>query len=834
MKKLFFIISSIFLIGYFNVIFYNHGLILYWGDQLEQYLPHLTQFVKWIQSGEFSFWNPSIGFGSNAFVGFFISLGSPFTWIAALFPIEHLPYLFVFFDFIRFMFTAIFAYKWLSYIAKNEYARITGAFIVTFSGYMMAWIHYGPFIDSFMGFVLVLYASEKLLNKGSYWLFVVSVIFLFLLNPYYFYMFSWFLLIYMSYRVLSLKQDFKYFTTVAFKFVLYFIGSIGLIAFIVLPIVYLLTTTPRVGGISFIDLIPIIDLRTVYAMFTSFFSVVFNDYDYNVFYSYFSDSTILTQPYIFSGVIFLMILYPFSRIKAEDKVFVLSFYLTFILMMFIPAFYKLFNGNTDSRWMFMIVLANAILVTYTLDRFDQIKKKDLYFNFLIVLSLIITIGYITYTNKWFTDVYIGRFKIHLIYLIGMTSLYTLHFLIIKYSFSKFLFMGLLILEGAYILNRRMTFDGSPYYMLEETFNYDAIYSNENINFIKSIDQGFYRIDIEHGITTLPASLDYPGFLMYMSIYNHNSQDYLDNRFSPFRKIEYAPSKTIAKTITGSKYWISQSGFVPFGFQKINENVAMNTVDVGLGFATNKSINLDDFKTTSTFIKDISMYFGIINTARESSVEVSLPRLVGDSLINQSINLEKSDISGYYIIDYSYTNEYTSCKVDYYQNGEISNSIETNEYGYSSVPMLANTEKMYFYCNNQYNVNDFTAVDVYEITENYINSINANLSNFDFIKTELVTKDYIKSNIDVSDKNSFIYSTIPFDLGWNVYIDGKKVETFIVNEGFLGFNIDDGLHTIEFKYIPPGFNLGLVISGISIIGFIMLLIRDRKQYGININ
>ena len=60
-------------------------------------------------------------------------------------------------------------------------------------------------------------------------------------------------------------------------------------------------------------------------------------------------------------------------------------------------------------------------------------------------------------------------------------------------------------------------------------------------------------------------------------------------------------------------------------------------------------------------------------------------------------------------------------------------------------------------------------------------------------------------------DGILYTSVPFDEGWSVYVDGKKAKTFEIGDCMLGANIKEGKHTVKFKYVPKGFKYGAVIS-----------------------
>lgn len=75
---------------------------------------------------------------------------------------------------------------------------------------------------------------------------------------------------------------------------------------------------------------------------------------------------------------------------------------------------------------------------------------------------------------------------------------------------------------------------------------------------------------------------------------------------------------------------------------------------------------------------------------------------------------------------------------------------------------------------------------------------------------------IEGEIDVKEKG-VLYTSIPFEAGWTVYVDGKKTEAAsLCADSLLGVVLPSGHHTVTFKYTPAGFVPGLVITLLSII------------------
>ena len=86
---------------------------------------------------------------------------------------------------------------------------------------------------------------------------------------------------------------------------------------------------------------------------------------------------------------------------------------------------------------------------------------------------------------------------------------------------------------------------------------------------------------------------------------------------------------------------------------------------------------------------------------------------------------------------------------------------------------------------------------------------------------------INGTINVA-KDGVLFTSIPYDKGWKLTVDGEKYEYIpIGNEGLIGVELPAGEHSLTFKYAPRGFYPGLVVSIISIIVFVVLCIKSAK-------
>ncbi|MBQ2426213.1 MAG: YfhO family protein, partial [Lachnospiraceae bacterium] len=72
----------------------------------------------------------------------------------------------------------------------------------------------------------------------------------------------------------------------------------------------------------------------------------------------------------------------------------------------------------------------------------------------------------------------------------------------------------------------------------------------------------------------------------------------------------------------------------------------------------------------------------------------------------------------------------------------------------------------------------------------------------------------------------LFTSIPYETGWTVKIDGEVAETEKIFEAFLSVDIPEGEHEITFEYFPAGLKPGIIITLASIAILAMLFIVDR--------
>ena len=83
------------------------------------------------------------------------------------------------------------------------------------------------------------------------------------------------------------------------------------------------------------------------------------------------------------------------------------------------------------------------------------------------------------------------------------------------------------------------------------------------------------------------------------------------------------------------------------------------------------------------------------------------------------------------------------------------------------------------------------------------------------------------SIDIKEDQS-LFLSIPYDEGWHVYENGIEIKKQKLIQSFIGVELEKGKHDIELIYTPQGYNIGIIISIVSIIFFVGYNILEYRK------
>ena len=82
------------------------------------------------------------------------------------------------------------------------------------------------------------------------------------------------------------------------------------------------------------------------------------------------------------------------------------------------------------------------------------------------------------------------------------------------------------------------------------------------------------------------------------------------------------------------------------------------------------------------------------------------------------------------------------------------------------------------------------------------------------KSTLELTNFSTTKVDgtiLCDRDGLLYTSIPQDGNWHVYVDGQETETVLVGEAMTAVHLSKGYHEVSFRYHNEAFALGWKVS-----------------------
>ncbi len=97
-----------------------------------------------------------------------------------------------------------------------------------------------------------------------------------------------------------------------------------------------------------------------------------------------------------------------------------------------------------------------------------------------------------------------------------------------------------------------------------------------------------------------------------------------------------------------------------------------------------------------------------------------------------------------------------------------------------------------------------------------------------LNIETFNETYIKGTVNAAE-NKMLYTSINYDEGWTVKVDGKESQMVKIGDALIGVYLDKGVHTVEFSYEPQGLKIGITIS-VATLSLLIIFCILKKLFG----
>ena len=767
----------------------------------------------------------NLGGGQNIYNISYYGLFNPIILISYLLPFVSMMTYIQFSMIICLIVSIILMYYFLRRRFDSKVSFISTLLFLTAGCFIFHLHRHIMFVDYIPFLLMTLIGVDKYFDKKEISLLVISI-FLMILTSYYFSVVGLVcVLLYGIFRYIEYKKNEKItvkdFFEEGFKYLFVMLIPVLMSCVLLLP-----TMAALLGG------------RTATNKDISLLGLFIPNFDIsNTLYSAYSLGL--------SAIFIIALIYGIVTKKKEVKVISIIFS---ILLVF-PIFDYIFNGGMYLNGKaFIPMLPIAILIiSYFLKNVFSNKGK---LKISIIISLIVVIiNLIVYIYK--------KDSLCLLFVFDMVLL--IIFLLISYKLEKkyflYVYLGIISLIIAIPTNFSDIFVTKEFY---DTLDYEE--TSSKVKQILDNDNSFYRMSdqsVKLDKSNYIYDVDYYTGSIYSSLSNSYYKDFYNNLINnEFIYRSYGMltgnNNIFYNFYMGNKYLLNSSNNM-LGYERVSDGIYRNEDVLPIGYSTSKIMSLDEYKSLNYFEKlDAYLNYAIVDGDYSDNYVKKVKDYVPDYNVLESKNLSIEEDNGKYFIKASKDNKLV-VKLNNVSDSDIvllrfkmlyNNKCSADD-SYITINGVSNklSCRRWKYHNNNYKFEYSLSGDTLEITfsegkfrltdfdmalydYNDLVSINDEISPF-VIDRDKTKGDVIEGNINVKDDGYFKLS-IPYDEGFEIYVDGEKTPYEVVNKSFIGFKINEGNHNIRIVYVSPLFKEGLVISFVGLVLFVGAVVYYRKR------
>ena len=710
--------------------------------------------------------------------------------------------------------------KYLKYKFKNQSNLRYIIFSISYAlmAYNVCYFFNYMYFDTVVLFPIVILGLDKLIYERKNRLYIISLTLSIISNFYIGYMVCIFSLLYFIYNIVIYKLD----KNIIKDFIISSLLSGFMCMIIIIP-----EANELLKGKALLYT----SNKTEYFKFNMNFL--------NIFYKFLPGSTSnydlkygMVNIYVSLFVIILVIKYFFNKkISKKERITTLIFILFFLFSIsfnLLDFAWQLFQRPIwyPNRYIFTF---SFFLITVAMKEITNITyKTNIKENLIIIISFILLTLYSIISLKIHND----NLKI-ISYILGII-------LILQYTFflnnrnAKYLLVMLFFIEvttnAIFTLKIMGKTTTMTQYKTNEEINEKAV---KHIKEIENKDNNFYRMELSTStVHNSPSLLNYNGINHFNSVKNAKTLNFL-NKFNyqvtDDTSVEFNNYNPYLTSLLGIKY-INGSKDEMYYENVYNENPYMylNKDALSLGYMiynkefkeSNSSYQNTENLINSMLNTDIKRYKVIDNFNGEDTEikEIDNKKYV---ISKTSIKIEMEDkaSNSMFLIP--------SRNISFVANYSIFiNDEEIKDAVIKQSPIFINKGDTYkIIIKSNLSKTELNSLKWYQIDyDKYIETINE-LKKNEFNITKYNKDNHIEGNIDVNNDKNVLLLTIPYDKGWNIYVDDNKVNYDICFDSFICLDLDKGKHNIKMNYVPSGFIVGLIISSLA---FIVTIIYIRKK------
>ena len=848
--------------------FYNGSpLVLDLNAQYVSFFEALRDFALGERSILYSF-SRSLGGEFMGMVAYYMA--SPFTYITVLFPKDRIQEAVLTIMLLKCGLSGASFGFYLHKKSKNpkKLTIFTFSLMYALSAYAVVQQHNTMWIDALIWLPLFAYGLENLVYRKKYKLYVISLSVIMICNYYIGFMVCIFAVLYFFYCYFSKsKEEINpyneklHFVKCGSRFAIFSILSAMISAFMLIAAYYSL----QFGKTEFSS--------PNWAMEANFDIVDFLTKFLPGSYDTVEPSGL---PFVYCGLMTLLLLpiyFLSKKISSREKIASLALISVLVLSLIVKPLDLIWHGFSmpnwlNSRYSFMLCF---VLLVIAYKAFGNIKNTSEKF---ILGTAAFLILFVAVAEKFEMDSFLtsekklltfGCIWMSIAFIIVLTVVLCLK-LNIRAKKHSTAIAGVL----AVIICAELFCNGIVCFLhLHKDVSFTSYSSYNNhlaelrpvVNNVKEYDNSFYRMEkVRHRTKNDNMALGMYGITNSTSTLNQKAIEFINRLGYTGRSHNtmYNGGTAVGDSLLGIKYVIDYDTSTRFYnlYDKMDElgaesekyDVYKNPNALSIAYGVDAEVNEFDIEHYDSYF---NRYNGLITAMLGSEYDIDLFKYVNQVSITSTSCQENKKITyskyvteedegtvlleyvapeaGYY---YFYANASSSeeLRLNFNNHGNVnylgkdSNHIVIGGYHEEFEPI---TIEITIPKNSDFTLQTSHNYLWYFTLEEY-NEIFSQLKDgpqFE-ISAENSTEDNLIGMISTQKEDQTILTTIPYDKGWKVYVDGEAVETYETLDALMAFDIaEDGNHLLELKYAPTEYKVGIIISIIGIVAFIAICVID---------
>lgn len=719
-------------------------------------------------------------------------------------------------------------------------------FSVSFAlcGYFMAHTLNPMWLDGLIALPLVIMGVERVCDEKRFLLYTLSLLYIFIANFYIGYMVGIFSALYFAYYLASGRSEVKSAREFAKSVLVYGLSSVSaiMLACPVLIPVFKALCNGKISGEK-TDL-PLAENFNLADMLIKLFPATYDTERPEGLPMLYCGTLVL----VFTAVYFVLRKIPLRRRIAGG--FILGI---MALSMYIKPVDMLWHGGQVPVWMpfryaFTVVFLLVIFGAEAFENIEKTRMKTIGGVFFLLLGMLLFCDYYAGNSHFDTKLVIVIPLIVLGIFAAFLAAYRNH----RNKVMNRVLVGLVCVEllmNSIVYLRKMHSD--VYYSERSSYVDDIPKTREIVDQLREYDNGFYRTEKTfHRTVNDPMAVGLYGVSHSTSVYNEKALALLRTLGYGARDhySRYDGATSLTDDIFGFKYVLSKDErFVPYSETVPIENdsdvtVYENPDAFGLAFLADSGVNHsmisgDPFSAQEELAglltgNPIELYHPITDTIFGCE-NINIGSTT-DNHISYKKRIKSESASIYYDVEMPESGRaYLYFPTDYERNCDL---YLNDEY----FKKYFNNENHTIVCLGEFSKGEtfkaelkLLADDVYIKEAQFFYTTDAEISAWNaqiraMNENTAVTrtgKAELEINVSAAE-NQVLFTSIPYEEGWSVEIDGERAEvSACVNRALMCVEVPPGEHKITLKFTPAGMKEGLICCGFGAVILAILIVPN---------